>query len=189
MKKEKLDNISLIPSKIEELKKVFPEYFNKDGNFFIEKFNEDIQNQADISKETYSLEWLGKSYARVLASDPVRTLIKENKEWNEKEENKNSENLLIKGDNLEVLKHLVYSYENNIKMIYIDPPYNTGDDEFVYNDRRKFTPKELSKLVSIDIEKAKRILTFINNKNNSHSAWLTKTRRKALGLSRRDIRR
>ena len=171
MKQEKLNNIPVIPSKIEELKKLFPEYFDKSGNFLVEKFTQDIQSQTDISKETYSLEWLGKSYSRVLATEPVRTLLKENKEWNEK--NKNSENLLIKGDNLEVLKHLVNAYENEIKMIYIDPPYNTGDDNFVYQDDRKFTTEELSKLAGIDIEKAKRILDFVNTKSNSHSAWLT----------------
>lgn len=173
MKKEKLNNISPISSKIEEIKKLFPEYFDKNGNFLIEKFTKDIQNKTDISEETYSLEWLGKSYARVLANEPIRTLLKENKEWNEKKENKNSKNILIKGDNLEVLKHLVNAYEKEIKMIYIDPPYNTGDDDFVYNDNRKFTPKELSKLAGIDIEKAKRILDFVNSKSNSHSAWLT----------------
>ena len=169
MKKEKLSEIG-IPSKIEELKRLFPEYFDKEGRFLIEKFKEDIQNQTDISKETYSLEWLGKSYAKVLANEPVRTLLKENKEWNEKN---NSQNVLIKGDNLEVLKHLVNAYERDIKMIYIDPPYNTGNDGFVYEDDRKFTPYKLSKLAGIDIEKAKRILDFVNSKSNSHSAWLT----------------
>jgi len=119
MKKERLNNISPIPSKIKELKKLFPEYFDRNGNFLIEKSTQDIQSQTDISKETYSLEWLGKSYARVLATEPVRTLIKENKKWNNQEANENSENILIKGDNLEVLKHLVNAYENEIKMIYI----------------------------------------------------------------------
>jgi len=173
MKQEKLNNIPAIPTKIEELKILFPEYFDKNGKFLIEKFTQDIQNQIDISKETYSLEWLGKSYARVLATEPVRTLLKENEKWNKREENKNSENLLIKGDNLEVLKHLVHAYENEIKMIYIDPPYNTGEDKFIYQDNRKFTPEELSKLAGIDIEKAKRILSFLDSKSNSHSAWLT----------------
>jgi adenine-specific DNA-methyltransferase len=58
-------------------------------------------------------------------------------------------------------------------MIYIDPPYNTGGDGFVYQDDRKFTPEELSKLAGIDDEKAKRILNFTQSKSNSHSAWLT----------------
>jgi len=171
--KQNLSNTPPIPSKIEQLKALFPEYFDKNGNFLINKFTNDITKQTDISSETFTLNWLGKSYARVLATEPVRTLLRENEEWNKKENNKNSENILIKGDNLEVLKHLVHAYENEIKMIYIDPPYNTGDDGFVYQDDRKFTPQELSKLAGIDIEKAKRILDFLDNKSNSHSAWLT----------------
>ena len=159
---------------IKVLKKFFPQCFDKEGNFLIEKFQEIIQSKnIDISKESYSLEWLGKTYARVLAYEPVRTFMKEDKEWNEKEKNKNSQNLLIKGDNLEVLKHMVNAYNEQIKMIYIDPPYNTGGDGFVYGDDRKFTPYELSKLAGISIEKAKRILEFVNSKSNSHSAWLT----------------
>ncbi|KAF5029752.1 DNA methylase [anaerobic digester metagenome] len=58
-------------------------------------------------------------------------------------------------------------------MIYIDPPYNTGSDGFVYNDDRKFTAKELQNLIGVDAEKAKRILAFTQSKSNSHSAWLT----------------
>ncbi|HOK39120.1 MAG TPA: DNA methyltransferase, partial [Bacteroidales bacterium] len=58
-------------------------------------------------------------------------------------------------------------------MIYIDPPYNTGSDGFVYNDDRKYTVKELQNLIGIDEEKAKRILEFAQSKSNSHSAWLT----------------
>ena len=55
-------------------------------------------------------------------------------------------------------------------MIYIDPPYNTGTDGFVYQDNRKFTVEEFSKLAGIDKEKAKRVLDFVNSKSNSHSA-------------------
>ena len=173
---EKLfDKISITPNENEMkvLKKFFPQCFDKEGSFLIERFKSLIEHNTNISKETYSLEWLGKSYARVLANEPIRTFITVNKEWNEKKENKNSKNLLIKGDNLEVLKHMVNAYYEKIKMIYIDPPYNTGKDGFLYQDDRKFTPKELSKLAGISIEKAKRILDFVNSKSNSHSAWLT----------------
>jgi adenine-specific DNA-methyltransferase len=81
--------------------------------------------------------------------------------------------LLIKGDNLEVLKHLSNAYYEKVKMIYIDPPYNTGSDGFVYQDDRKFTVEELKNLAGIDEGKAKRILDFTQSKSNSHSAWLT----------------
>ena len=72
-----------------------------------------------------------------------------------------------------MLKHLANAYYEKIKMIYIDPPYNTGSDGFVYQDDRKFTVKELQNLIGVDAEKAKRILDFTNQKSNSHSAWLT----------------
>jgi adenine-specific DNA-methyltransferase len=129
--------------------------------------------KIDFSKESYGMDWLGKSYARLLASDPATTLLKEDKEWNNKTENIDSQNLLIKGDNLEVLKHLSNAYHEKVKMIYIDPPYNTGSDGFVYEDDRKFTVEEYQKLTGVDEEKAKKILSFVTNKSNSHSAWLT----------------
>ena len=58
-------------------------------------------------------------------------------------------------------------------MIYIDPPYNTGSDGFVYSDDRKFTPKQLAELAGLDEDEAKRILSFTQSNSNSHSAWLT----------------
>ncbi len=167
-------NIRTPDNQIEALKKYFPHCFDKNGNFDFEKFKKELaKGEVNFSKESYGLDWLGKSYARLLATDEATTLLKEDEEWNKKEENKNSQNLLIKGDNLEVLKHLSNAYYEKIKMIYIDPPYNTGSDGFVYQDDRKFTVEELSKLAGIDEEKAKRILDFVNSKSNSHSAWLT----------------
>ena len=128
---------------------------------------------ADISREGYSLNWLGKSYARLMANLNTATLLAANTEHNSKDENKNSENILIQGDNLEVLKHLKNAYAEQVKMIYIDPPYNTGSDGFVYQDDRKFTVEELAGLAGIDEDEAKRILAFTRSKSNSHSAWLT----------------
>jgi len=174
MKRQVVTTENRIPSSIEILKKHFPDCFDKNGNFNLEKFKQKVTKEGiDFSKESYSLEWLGKSYARVLVNEPARTLLKEDEEWNQREENKNSQNILIKGDNLEVLKHLVNAYYEKIKIIYIDPPYNTGNDGFVYQDERKFTVEELMELAGIDEERAKRILDFVNSKSNSHSAWLT----------------
>jgi adenine-specific DNA-methyltransferase len=130
-------------------------------------------NGVELSKESYSINWLGKSYARLLANENPLTMLKEDKIHNCLEENKNSQNILIKGDNLEVLKHLKNAYENQIKMIYIDPPYNTGGDGFVYNDDRKFTIEELSQLAGVSLEESKKILEFTESNSNSHSAWLT----------------
>jgi adenine-specific DNA-methyltransferase len=167
-------NISASNNDLEVLKKNFPQCFDKNGNFDFEKFKQELSknDNIDFSNESYGMDWLGKSYARLLASDEATTLLKENADWNKKAENKNSENLLIKGDNLEVLKHLSNAYYEKIKMIYIDPPYNTGGDGFVYQDDRKFSVEELSKLAGIDEDKAKRILEFTQSKSNSHSAWL-----------------
>jgi adenine-specific DNA-methyltransferase len=159
---------------LEALKKHFPQCFLKDGSFDFDKFKQELsENEIDFYKESYGLDWLGKSYARVLATDSVSTLLKEDVEFNQKPENKDSQNILIKGDNLEVLKHLSHAYYEKVKMIYIDPPYNTGGDGFVYQDDRKFTVEELQKLAGVSEEKAKRILDFTQSKSNSHSAWLT----------------
>ncbi len=159
---------------IEVLKKHFPQCFDKEGHFIQDKMLETIKaNDIDVTKESYSLNWLGKSYARLLTNLPPNTLLTEDKAHNQLTENKNSQNLLIKGDNLEVLKHMVNAYSEKVKMIYIDPPYNTGSDGFVYNDDKKFTATQLSDLANIDFDEAERILEFTTSNSNSHSAWLT----------------
>lgn len=164
-----------VPNKdLETLKVHFPHCFDKEGNFQLEKFKNNLtEKEINFSTESYGLDWLGKSYARLLASDPATTFLKADETHNALPENANSENLLIKGDNLEVLKHLANAYYEQVKMIYIDPPYNTGSDGFTYQDDRKFTVKELQNLIGVDAEKAKRILDFTQSKSNSHSAWLT----------------
>ena len=168
------NNIKVPNHDLENLRKHFPHCFDKDGNFQLEKFTQNLtEKEINFSSESYGMDWLGKSYARLLASDSASTLLKANETHNQQSENVNSENLLIKGDNLEVLKHLAFAYHEKIKMIYIDPPYNTGNDGFVYEDDRKFTVKQLRKLIGVDEERAKRILDFTKTKSNSHSAWLT----------------
>ncbi|WP_272524061.1 site-specific DNA-methyltransferase [Providencia sp. PROV230] len=156
------------------LKANFPQCFDKNGAFIQRKLLEIVKSSdIELSKESYSLNWLGKSYARLLANLPPKTLLTEDKDHNQHEENRNSQNLLIKGDNLEVLKHMVNAYSEKVKMIYIDPPYNTGSDGFAYNDDRRFTPEQLSELAGIDLDEATRILDFTVKGSNSHSAWLT----------------
>ena len=167
------DGITAVSSQIQQLKTLFPACFDKDGRFLIDKFQAEITQQTDISREFYAMNWLGKSYARLLRNLPPETLISEDKTHNAKPENAGSQNLLIRGDNLEVLKHLKNAYAGSVKMIYIDPPYNTGSDGFVYQDDRKFTPTELARLANIDEEEAARILDFTDKGSNSHSAWLT----------------
>ena len=168
-------NIETVNSKqLALLKKHFPQCFDKSGNFIQDKMLEVVNaNEVELSKESYTLNWLGKSYARLLTNLPPKTLINEDVAHNELEQNKDSKNLLIKGDNLEVLKHMVNAYSEKVKMIYIDPPYNTGKDGFTYNDDRNFTVDQLVELAGIDVEEAKRILEFTDKGSSSHSAWLT----------------
>ncbi|ARB69894.2 TPA: site-specific DNA-methyltransferase [Neisseria meningitidis] len=167
------DGITANSTQLEQLKKLFPACFDADGNFLIDRLQAEIAPQTDIGREFYEMNWLGKSYARLLRNLPPETLISEDKTHNAKPENAGSQNLLIRGDNLEVLKHLKNAYTNSVKMIYIDPPYNTGSDGFVYQDDRKFTPAELARLANIDEDEAARILDFTDKGSNSHSAWLT----------------
>ncbi|MCX7093204.1 MAG: DNA methyltransferase [Methylobacter sp.] len=156
------------------LKKHFANCFDKHGSFIPDKLQEIVQTSGlSLSKESYSLNWLGKSYARLLANENIHTLLKADTVHNAKAPHATSQNLLIKGDNLEVLKHLMGAYSEQVKMIYIDPPYNTGSDGFVYQDDRKFTVEQLSSLAGIDEDEAKRILEFTSSSSNSHSAWLT----------------
>lgn len=157
---------------LEKLKKNFPNCFDKEGNFNISKLEDLISGETKITKESYKLDWLGKGYSRLLANSPITTMLTEDVEHNSKPENKNSNNIYIEGDNLEVLKHLKNAYSEKVKMIYIDPPYNTGSD-FIYHDDRKFTVEELSNLANIEEDEAQRILDFTSSKSNSHSAWLT----------------
>ncbi|WP_165089596.1 DNA methyltransferase [Neisseria yangbaofengii] len=159
---------------VETLKQLFPDCFDKDGAFLPEKMAEQLQSaNVPVSREYYTLNWLGKSYARYLRDCPPTVLLAEDTAHNSLPQNQNSQNLLIKGDNLEVLKHLKHAYSNQVKMIYIDPPYNTGSDGFVYQDDRKFTPDELAELADMSVDEAKRVLDFTAKKSNSHSAWLT----------------
>ena len=152
----------------------FTDCFSKEGTFDFEKFKAVLQQkEVDFFTESYSLQWLGKQYARLLATDPVTTLLRADEVHNALPENAHSQNLLLKGDNLEVLKHLTNAYYEKVKMIYIDPPYNTGSDGFVYQDDRKFTVPQLAQLAGVSEEVAQRILSFTQSKSNSHSAWLT----------------
>ncbi|MFZ1420634.1 MAG: DNA methyltransferase, partial [Leptotrichiaceae bacterium] len=170
---EENEKIAVNTKEIEILKKHFPNCFNKDGEFQMDKFEKRISQEVDVTKEGYELRWLGKNYARLLANIETDTMIVDDKEHNDKVENKNSENIYIEGDNIDVLKHLKNAYSEKIKMIYIDPPYNTGSDGFVYKDDRKYTKEDLAELTNITEEEAQRILSFNTKGSNSHSAWLT----------------
>lgn len=169
------DNEAVTPisREMEGLKEYFPQCFNQQGEFDIDKFREAILPQVDVTREGRSYDFLGKSYARMLSSLDTTTVIRPDTEHNSKPENQNSENIYISGDNLDALHHLTKSYAGQVKCIYIDPPYNTGTDGFVYNDKFKFTAEELEKKLSISPEVAEKTIAMTSGHRASHAAWLT----------------
>lgn len=175
MIKEQLENNENIKPNtklLNLLKENFPDYFDKDNNFMIDKFKNTLKSdEINITKEGYELNFLGKSYARFQTSTETETIISPLADHNSKDENKNSENLYIIGDNLDALKHLLKSYSRKVKCIYIDPPYNTGSDGFVYPDNFKFDSATLSNKMGIDEDEAERIIDMRGK--STHSAWLT----------------
>ena len=155
------------------LKECFPQCFTADGQFDIEAFKAALPEGTTFTDETLGFNWLGKNYARMLANMDTTTLIRPDEEHNAKPENAHSENVYISGDNLDALQHLVKSYSGRVKVIYIDPPYNTGSDGFVYNDKFDFTAEDLSKRLDVTPERAERILSMTRRGSASHAAWLT----------------
>ena len=134
---EKLDpktdgaSIDIVAKNIEKLKEIFPDVFTE-GMLDFSALHETLGNYIDDSPERYNFSWSGKSRARLIAQTPssgtLRPCPEESVSWN------TTQNIFIEGDNLEVLKLLQKSYHKKVKMIYIDPPYNTGN-EFIYPDR------------------------------------------------------
>ncbi|MDR2644150.1 MAG: site-specific DNA-methyltransferase [Planctomycetaceae bacterium] len=153
------------------LKTTVPQFFDAEGNFKIDKFERELK-EADISEvcDGYKLNFVGKDYARLQTGRVAETMIVPDCNHNNKPENRNSGNIFITGDNLEALRHLQNAYKNKIKIIYIDPPYNTSN-EFVYNDVFEFDDDKLKNSLGYSIEEIDR-LKSIQGKS-SHSAWLT----------------
>lgn len=158
---------------IKVLREYFPQCFNADGKFDIEAFKAALPEGTTLTDETSGFNWLGKNYARMLTNMDTTTLIRPDEEHNAKPENRDSKNIYISGDNLDALQHLVKSYGGKVKVIYIDPPYNTGSDGFVYNDKFNFTADDLAKRLDVSRERAERILSMTRRGSASHAAWLT----------------
>ena len=167
---DKNENVNVSTYEMRKLREVIPQCFNEDNTFDMEKFQFLLKGKINIKNEGYGLHFLGKSYARMLASLDTKTVITPDEEHNAKDEN---ENIYITGDNLDALKHLLKSYIRKVKCIYIDPPYNTGKDDFVYKDNFNFTVDELTERLSINEDEAQRILDLTKRGSASHSAWLT----------------
>ena len=158
---------------LEVLKSYFPQCFTGEGEFDIEKFKAVLPGGLNVTEETSGFNFLGKNYARMLTNMDTTTLIRPDLEHNEKPENCGSKNVYISGDNLDALQHLVKSYAEQVKVIYIDPPYNTGSDGFVYNDKFSFSAEVLARRLDVSLERATRILQMTCRGSASHAAWLT----------------
>jgi adenine-specific DNA-methyltransferase len=171
-----MDGQSLTPDKVkqEQLKVLFPEVFSE-GKIDWEKLKATFGEDITFSNERYVLNWAGKSDAfKVLQSPTTKTLIPAKDQSINFDE---SENIFIEGENLEVLKVLQKSYFGKIKMIYIDPPYNTGSDSFIYPDKFSETKEEYQKRVGDKDEEGymtKDGMFRKNSKENGqyHSNWL-----------------
>lgn len=171
-----MDGTSLTPEqeKLNALRQVLPEVFTE-GKIDWEKLKATLGEDINFSNERYVLNWAGKSDAfKVLQMPTTKTLIPAKEESVNFDE---TENIFIEGENLEVLKVLQKSYFGKVKMIYIDPPYNTGNDSFIYPDKFSESKADYEKRVGDKDEDGyvtKDGMFKKNSKENGqyHSNWL-----------------
>jgi adenine-specific DNA-methyltransferase len=153
---------------IQKLRQVFPEVFTEDKVDF-EKLQQVLGNYVEDSTERYNFTWNGKGQALRLSQTPslgtLRPCKEESKNWD------TTQNLYIEGDNLEVLKLLQKSYHGKVKMIYIDPPYNTGKD-FVYSDDFHDSLENYKKITGQIDDEGNKISTNTEASGRYHTDWL-----------------
>lgn len=153
---------------IEKLKTIFPEVFTEDKVDF-EKLQQVLGNYVEDSNERYNFTWNGKGRALRLSQTPslgtLRPCKEESKDWD------TTQNLYIEGDNLEVLKLLQKSYHSKVKMIYLDPPYNTGND-FVYPDDYHDSLENYKKITGQVDSEGNRLSTNTEASGRYHTDWL-----------------
>lgn len=176
MEKLKMESINLIEKNIEKIGALFPNVITemKDENGNLKKginfelLKQELLEDVIDGEECYDFTWVGKKAAIVEGNKPIRkTLrpcIEESKDW------ENTGNLYIEGDNLDVLKLLQESYLNSIKMIYIDPPYNTGND-FIYKDNFTVSKVEYKEQIGLFDEDENRLLKNTETNGRFHSDW------------------
>ncbi len=176
MDKMKQETADLTQENIARIGELFPNVITeiKDGDGKLKKgINLDLLKQelsGDVvdGEESYDFTWVGKKASIVEANTPIRkTLrpcIEESKNW------ETTENLYIEGDNLDVLKLLQESYLNSVKMIYIDPPYNTGKD-FIYKDRFMMDKEEYEEQLGMYDEEENRLFKNTDTNGRFHSDW------------------
>ena len=174
MNKLDMESKNIVNENIQKISELFPNVIVEsdtgktiDFELLKQELSKDI---VEGVKEKYQLTWPGKKEAIVTANTPSKSTLRPVKE--KSVDFDNTKNIYIEGDNLEVLKILQESYLNKIKCIYIDPPYNTGND-FIYNDKfKKDIDEELLESGQVD-EEGNRMVT--NNQSNGrfHSDWLS----------------
>jgi adenine-specific DNA-methyltransferase len=172
-----MDGKSLTPQeeKLKQLKELLPEAFSE-GKVDWEKLKATLGEDINFSNERYVLNWAGKSDAfKVLQAPSTKTLVPVKEESVNFDE---TENIFIEGENLEVLKILQKSYFGKVKMIYIDPPYNTGADHFVYPDKFSETKEEYLKKIGDKDEEGYLTQEGMFRKNSKengqfHSNWMS----------------
>ncbi|EKS9100581.1 site-specific DNA-methyltransferase [Escherichia coli] len=159
--------MNITADNITKLKSLFPEAFNENGIDF-DVLKQLLGENVDEKEERYGLNWHGKRQARQLALTPSRGTLRpckdESVDWH------NTKNLMIEGDNLEVLKLLQKSYAGKVKLIYIDPPYNTGKD-FVYPDNFQDNMKNYLEITG-QTEDGARLSTNTETSGRYHTDWL-----------------
>ena len=154
---------------VEKIREICPAAVTRDGKIDFEELKTSLATDvAEDTIEKYEFTWVGKNAAKAEANRPIRKTLRpvvaDSKDWN------NTKNLYIEGDNLDALKLLQESYLGKVKMIYIDPPYNTGND-FVYCDNFKMGCAEfIEKSGQCDADGNR---LFANTKTNGrfHSDW------------------
>ena len=172
LRREEGQSLDLVEENIKTLKRLFPDIVREGktgGKIDFDRLREILGEEIDTEEDPYSFTWHGKRAALRLAQTPsmgtLRPCQEESVDW------ENTQNLMIEGDNLEVLKLLQKSYYGKIKMIYIDPPYNTGND-FVYRDDYQAPlPHYLEETKQID-EAGHKTSTNTNTSGRYHTNWL-----------------
>lgn len=165
---KQLTSENIVNTNIEKLKQLFPTAF-KEGKVVMEELQALLGDYVEKEKEFYEFNWAGKTMARMEANKPstgtLRPCKEESKNWD------TTENIFIEGDNLEVLKLMQKTYSNRIKMIYIDPPYNTGKD-FVYKDNYKDNLDHYLQITGQTDEEGKKLSANTESDGRYHSNWL-----------------
>lgn len=158
----------ILEENIQKLKEIFPEIITE-GKIDPEKLKETLGDFVENKDERYSFNWNGKSKAKRLAQTPSMSTLRPSPE--ESVNWKDTENLFIEGDNLEVLKLLQKSYYKKVKMIYIDPPYNTGQ-QFIYPDDFKDNIKNYLELTGQVDKEGRKLSANAETSGRYHTDWL-----------------